>query len=335
MTATLTRSRTNKTAAEIEIERLGFNYHLDPEFDLSRLHHERRVQSRAPGHFAPKEQVERYAAQMGETVFPPIIVTGDDWIVDGNTRVGARAKRRDGLTAAYVLELDYANGTEEQRREVYALAVTMNQMNGNPLDPNEARTAAVELLKLGWRAEQISRSTGLPVSTVNRVRRETDAKNRLVRVGLSGDKKPTSVLNALAGQDVMTLNDRPYRELAQFAFDAGLGSREITALGRQAKATGSDDAGVRLIELEREEQADRIRQYSLTGNGNPPVARQLRQHIGFVNKYVDRESELVELDTSLIPKQIEALDTAIDVLTEARRLQVEAAPQAQEATVPS
>lgn len=66
-----------------EVERFfGKQYHEEASFDLSKLSPDRRIQSRESAHFAPKEEVERYAIQMAENVFPPIVVTSDNWLLD-------------------------------------------------------------------------------------------------------------------------------------------------------------------------------------------------------------------------------------------------------------
>jgi hypothetical protein len=47
--------------------------------------------------------VQRYAVQMRHSTFPPIVVTDDDYIIDGNTRIGAaRANGRHDFPAIIV-----------------------------------------------------------------------------------------------------------------------------------------------------------------------------------------------------------------------------------------
>jgi NAD kinase len=59
---------------------------------------------------------------------------------------------------------------------------------------------------------------------------------------------------------------------------------------------------------------DRIREHSLTGVTKPPVARMLRQHLGFVTKFVGDEAQLVETNDEVIQQHLEALRVAIAVL---------------------
>lgn len=319
--ASVSKVRTGSTA-EIEIERLGFSWIEVADFDLTLLDVSRRVQVREAEHYAPKESVERYAIQMGEVAFPPIVVTSDDWIVDGNTRVGAKLRRKERFTPALVLNVAFKGGSHKQQAELYALAATLNATNGVPLTAKETREVAARFVLLGWKTEQIGRAIGLAPSGVTAVKKEIDAAAKLRRVGMdpNGSIKGAS-LRALGAKDVLGLNDVPFRELATLAADASLNASEITSTAKEAKATGSDTDAVDLITRMRTEMGDRIRERELTGVGKPPVSRQLRQHLGFVTKFAGREQELIETDPKVHATHIEALTTALAVLGEVLKMQ--------------
>src|SRR5215831_15489384 len=103
---------TRKPAAIVEVERLGFKYQEIAQYDLTQLDKSRRVQVRDPNHYAPKDAVERFAIQMQHSQFPPIVVTADAWIVDGNTRVGASLLRDNKFFPAIELEIAWTNSSE-------------------------------------------------------------------------------------------------------------------------------------------------------------------------------------------------------------------------------
>jgi len=323
-----------KPSAIVEIERLGFEWGEVEDYDLTqidRLH--RSVQVRDAAHSAPKDAIERYAIQMGETApsaWPPIVVTSDAWIVDGNTRVEARLLRKEKFSRAIVLDVAWEGASSKQRDMLFALAATLNAMNGTALTPQETRRAATSLIALGWKAEQIGRAIGLATGGVTQVKKEIDAAAKLERVGMdpNGSVKGTS-LRALGAKDVVGLNDVPFRELAKLAADAGLNAREIAATAKDARATGSDTAAVDLISKLRTEHGDRIRERELTGVGKPPMSRQLRQHLGFVTKFhaesgtefAGREQELIETDPKVNATHVEALTRAVAVLTAVLEMQ--------------
>jgi hypothetical protein len=304
-----------KSAAIKEIDRVGFKYEEVAQYDLSQLSVDRRVQVREPKHYAPKDAVEQYAIQMGETEFPPIVVTSDGWIVDGNTRVGARLKRKEKFNPALVLDVVYNNATERQRDDLHVLAATLNSQNGTRLTAKEARNAAAWFIERGVKPELIARAIGLRPSSITAVRKEIEASKKLAKVGMddNGDLKGAS-LRALGAKDVINLNDVPFKELASLAGDAGLNASEIVAAAKAARETGSDSGALEYLAKEREEFGDRIREKSYTGASRPPVSRQLRQHLGFVTKFSGREHELLETDPKVFNTAIETLENAITVL---------------------
>lgn len=305
-----------KPSPIIEIERLGFGWTEVADFDLTRLSVERRIQVREVTHYAPKDAVERYAIQMGETAFPPIVVTADDWIIDGNTRVGAKLRRKEKFSPAIVLDVAFQGASRKQENLLHGLAATLNAQNGVPLTAKEVRAVAQRLVEMGWKTEEIGRAIGLAPGGVTQVKKEIEAATKLKRVGLdpNGAVKGPS-LRALGAKDVVSLNDVPFRELAKLATDAGLNASEIGATAKEARATGSDTGAVDVMTKLRTELGDRIQERRLTGVGKPPVSRQLRQHLGFVTKFAGREQELIETDPKVNETHIEALTSAVAVLT--------------------
>ena len=303
-----------KAKAIVEIERLGFKFTEDSAYDLSRLDPARRIQVRESEHYAPREGVERYAVQMGQSVFPPIVVTKDAWIIDGNTRVGASLRRKTSLFPAIVLDVEWNGADTKTLALLIALAATLNSQNGEPLTARERRRVSAELIEMGWKTEQIARAIGVGVSTVTQVKQELDAVEKIQKVGLTNGHMIGASLRALGKSPALTLNDAPFRELATLVEAAGLSATEITQMAKQARETGSDQGALDVLTKARVEMGDRIRERNLTGVVKPPIARQLRQHLGFVNKYVGNPGAFVETNTPVIAQHVEAITTAISVL---------------------
>ena len=168
----------------VEIERLGFGFEEVAQYDLTEITGDMthigevlRVQVREASHYAPKESAERYAIQMNHSEFPPIIMTRDGMLVDGNTRVAACILRKQRFFPALVLDVDYASANVKRKAEVAALAATLNSQNGVPLTGKEAREAVRKILPLGWLNEQIGRAIGVKPSVVTAVRKQVDAED--------------------------------------------------------------------------------------------------------------------------------------------------------------
>lgn len=310
-----------KDRAIVEIERLNFGYAEASSYDLDSLSPDRRVQVREVKHYAPKDTVGQFAIQMGETVFPPIVVTADGWIIDGNTRVGARLLRKEKFTPAIVVDVDYSKASDKQQDLLHALAATLNAMGGVRLTSKETRDVAERLIRQGWKAEQIGRAIGLKPSGVTAVKQELDACAKLDKVGLVVNGTPGASLRALGASTVVGLNDLPFKELAELSIEAGFNASEIKTAAKTVKDSGSDQAGIEALRSLRKENGDRIAEHKLTGHGKPPMSRQLRQRLGFVTKFAGQEQELIETDPAVNAIHVEALKAAIAVLTETLRLQ--------------
>jgi hypothetical protein len=313
------------TAAETEIERLGFEFSEVAQYDLEQLSPDRRVQVRETGHYAPRESVARYAVQMSHSAFPPVVVTRDRWIVDGNTRVGASLLRKEKFFPALVISADFGGANQKTQDELFALAATLNAQNGVPLTAKETRGAVRRFVALGWLNEQIGRAIGVKASTVTAVRKEIEAERKLEKVGLAvnggKDALKGASLRALGAKDVLALNDVPFKTLAELARDADFNAKEIIDAAKDAKAAGSDSAALTKLEELRAEMRDRIQQKTLTGVGKPPVSRQVRQHLGNVLKYEGHERDLLETDPDVSAKHIEAIEKTIAILTRVLEMQ--------------
>lgn len=324
-----------KPQAIVEIERLGYKYTEDGQYDLSGLSTERRVQVREPRHYAPKAEVERYAIQMGHSKFPPIIVTRDQWIIDGNTRVGGALKRGDRFFPAYIVQIDWKDATPRQRQELYAIGATMNAANGNPLTPAERRESVRNLLGLEWTEGQIERVAGIKPVEVKRVKRDLIAEKRAAQVGLEvtspedgrvirngGTGAVSGAAKRALGQSMAAdLHDEPFLELAKLAADAGLGAAEVTQVARAAKEASSDAEALRAIAEARAEAADRIRQRELTGKSKPSPAAQFRQALGHVLRFAGQEYTLVERNPDLVGQYDEAITQALTVISKVMEAQ--------------
>lgn len=317
-------SQPNKWATIIaEIERLGLTWQLDPQYDLDRLDIvERRIQVRSNEHVAPKDTVSRFAIQMAHSEFPPIVVTEDGWVVDGNTRKEAKRKRGEKFHPAFVLGLEHDTCTAQQRNLLTILGATLNASNGLPLTNTERRKSAEAMIAENWKTEQIARALGIPPNAVVQIKREIDARAKLDRVDAKvNGSMSLPGLRALGTKDALDLNDVPYRDLATLAKDAGLNFNEIRDAAKEIKAIGSDHMAVALVAEKREEMRDRIASHALTGNGRPPNSAILRVRLGYVLAFAGKEAELVERNEAAAEKHVEVLDAAIRILHRVKGLQ--------------
>jgi hypothetical protein len=312
-------------SATAEIERLGLKWHLVSSYDLDQLSRDRRVQVRETDHYAPKETVELYAVQMGQSQFPPIVVTEDNWLIDGNTREGALRKRDMKFFQAIVVEVEYAGRTttSKTQQELRALARTLNSQHGVRLTAKEARDGARDMIDLGWKAEHIARALGLRPTAIGQVKKEIAAENRLTAVGLPAPGLNGAALRVLGSTDALALNDAPYKALATLVADAGYNAQEIATAAKDVRAVGSEAGQMEKLAALRTEAGDRIRERQLTGRGKPAPSRMLRQHLGYINKFtIENAHEMLETDPAVQETAVAALAAAIPVLISVYNMQL-------------
>ena len=309
-----------------EIERLGLPYHIDLQYNLENLNNGRnRIQVRDNDHVAPAEQVDRYAIMMEKSEFPPIVVTQDHFLIDGNTREQAQKKRGLWYFTAIVIEINRENATAHEIRMLEILGATLNGGQGNPLTAPERHRHVRAMLLENWTLDQIGRALGVKTNTITQIKREMDAESKLDKVGLIGITRSGFLLTgfrALGTPDVLALNNAPYRELAMLALDAGLNFSEVRGIAFAMRETGSDEGALEFVNQKRIENRERIVEHGLTGNGHPPASSILRQRLGFPNRFLGQEQELVERNPESVGKHLEAINTTIQVLTRVVELQL-------------
>lgn len=321
-------TQTPKSSAVLEIERLGFQWSEEAQFDIDTLNEVDRVQVRESEHYSPKASVASYAIQMAQTVFPPIVVSRNNWLVDGNTRIGARKLRKEKYSPAIVIDADFGKNPKTDAR-FYALAATLNQTGGQRLSPAEAKLAAKKMLAGGetWRPEQISRAVGIKSATISQIKREMAAEAKFEKVGFT--RKPSPVTTrALGTADVVSLNDVPFKNLADLSLDANLAAKEIIDIAKEMKATGSDAGMIAHVTARRGEMQQRISEHTLFGNGKPAPSSALRRALGMVTKYEATPSALVEHSPAAMNEHLKVLHASITILQEVVLLQQEVLPDA-------
>src|ERR1700689_4493413 len=126
------------------IEKLGFTWELDFEYPTPDA--ARRVQIREEAHYVPREMVMRIAAAMARgDKLPPIVVTTDGYLIDGNTRTAAAQHNKYPSIQALVPNGSYENCTEKVERRLKLLGAAFNARNGKGIDREEIRKAVVAI----------------------------------------------------------------------------------------------------------------------------------------------------------------------------------------------
>lgn len=170
---------------------------------------------------------------------------------------------------------------------------------------------------------EITADTGLTEAAINAIKRQMDSMQKMENLGIAKVARPSpAAQKALGRQELLKLNDEVYRRFVGLISDAGLPVSEIGSLGKMLVAAGSDDDKLAILARVRTDLEPQIVEKRLTGSNKPAPARQLRQHLGFIAPFSGKETELVEANLSKGEEHAEAIDAAIEVLTEVARLQM-------------
>jgi hypothetical protein len=290
---------------------------LDAEYDYTQINLGDRLQVRFDKNNAPAEMVARYVWQMSESRFPPIVVTQDHRIVDGNTRAKARRLREDRYAPALVLPVNGQDTDDETRERLLFMGQALNSVNGKPLDKKEQREMVRHSLALGMSAKEIQSAAGVKLNVITAVRNEIAGEDKLLHVGLPADLVRETSLRALG--KASDLNDEPFAELAKLTADAGFNATEVGGLASTARKLGSDSLALERISAERDANATRIAQREEGGNGHPPASRQLRQRLGYIK--AKPAEAFVETNPEMMVDYLADLKTAVAILTETIGLQ--------------
>jgi ParB-like chromosome segregation protein Spo0J len=297
---------------------LGVDAEFEPHYDRLKIPTDNRVQSRIDKNNAPVSMVLRYANQMGEFDFPPIIVTKDAVTVDGNTRVKAHAKRGDRYIPALVIPIAWEDADDATRRKLLYISELINNMNGLPLDDSERRKMAYTMIEEGAPDEDIVGKVGLTLANVRGLREKYKASQRLRLVGIVPEGPINEVLRAFGKPNPQALDDTTFRDVAQLAVDAGLKSGEISSLATSLVQTGSPELRQERLVRERQSREAQI-VARRTGQDNPQLASQLRKKLQVLFEHP--LTVFLEHDPEKIQEHVDILTKAEEVLGDIRAAQ--------------
>jgi hypothetical protein len=296
------------------VERFGFQWEFDYEYPLPETGH--RLQIRKDEHVAPGSMVSliRAAMRRGDS-FPPIVVTQDGYIVDGNTRVTAAGRNSFPKIQAIILDVEYEKATESENRRLWSLGAAFNARHGKGIDREELRNAVWQIgADPSYTATRIASLIGVTESTVQSLLAEKKARDRADNLGLHLNGSVASSKLRTLGRQSEYLNDEPFRELITLVQDSGMSEPEIRTIVQKAKDTKSDEGALGVIAHEKQARREQIAEYKASGKSVPPAAAKLRQRLGFILAYSGNAKDLVERNPGLAKEHIDMMERSIVVL---------------------
>lgn len=302
-----------------EAEKLGLKIKLEPQFDVTQIDLDNRVQVRTEN-VAPAGNVEQYANHLKSGVkLPAPIVTLDGYIVDGNTRFKAFPKAKISNYPVLVIQANFKGAPPAVAAKIRLMGAAQNQKGAQRLKPKEAKRSVLDGIALGLNNKRIMETTGLSISMINKVRRQEDAKARMTELAIL----PATVdqLDVFGTAEFLALHDEPYRRLVLFTTDAGLSMREAKGIAKEMAKARSEQDAIDIVTRYRAENADRIKEHSLTGNGKPSVLAKFKKALGAVLAFADDPRLCVERKPDFMEDHLGKIETAVEFLDEIRAAQ--------------
>jgi hypothetical protein len=310
------------TAPRIKV--FGFNWMFFPEWKLADPNH--RVQIRPIAQLAPAREIAKYAQDLkrGDQM-PPVIMTSDYYVIDGNTRTEAARKIGRTTFPTFVLDVNYSDATDSQRKQLIALGASMNLTHGRSM--NIAATAAIieSITYDDTSPKQLAKDLHIPESTANTYLNAAKTRRRAKRVGVELKDTLTNSHLKLFGNKTKYFSDQVFKVFIQLTQDARLTVPATTILSRRLEDLGTEDERLDLLKVEREAYSDVIE----GGQGNPSKAAKLRQSLGFLinadaEVLAEHNPQASRLHTRTIRQAYEQLEKIMDAqirVERARKIQ--------------
>jgi len=302
-----------KPAADL-IEKLGFQWELD--FEYPTPDPGRRVQIREEAHYVPREMVGRIAAAMARgDKLPPIVVTKDGYLIDGNTRTAAARHNKYPSIQALILTDSYEGCTEKVERRLRLLGAAFNARNGKGIDREEIRKAVVAIGQdPTYDGTRIAALIGVTDATVKSILAEMKARQRAEAAGLHLNGSVAATPLRILGQASDKLKDAPFKAVAELAQDTGMPPGDLREVLRQMHEAPSEADALAVVDEHRKARREQIAEYRASGKSKPPPAAKLRQRLGFILEFESRPRDLTELNPDVISRHRDEIERAIAVL---------------------
>ena len=296
------------------IEKFGFQWELDFEYPTPGA--AKRVQIREEKHYVPRSMVMQIAAAMGrQEKFPPVVVTADGYLIDGNTRTAAARHNKQPFIQALIVQDKYEGATDKVARRLRLLGAAFNARHGKGIDREEIRKA-VEFIgeDSTYDGTRIAALIGVTDATVKSMLSEMRARRRADSVGVHLNGSVTATPLRVLGQASDKLNDEPFAAVAALAQDTGMSGTELRDVIRQMHDAKSDEGALVVVDEHRAARREQIAEYRASGKSKPPPAAKLRQRLGFILEFEKSPRDLAELNPEVVAKHREQIRRSIAIL---------------------
>lgn len=296
------------------VERFGFKWEVEDEYSLPDL--AQRLQIRDEAHYAPSGKVQEICAafERGERL-PPIVVTNDGHLVDGNTRVTAARRNKSPYIHAVILNVNFEGATDDETRRLWTLGAAFNARHGNGINREELRRAVAQIgSDPTYSATRIAALLGVTDRVIQGLLAEKKARDRAEGLGFHPNGAFNATKLGVMGRQSEYLNDEPFGALFSLVEDTGMGANEIKEVAQRVRDAKSDKGALEILSQEKEARKQQIAIYKASGKSVPPMAAKLRQRMGFIIRFEEDPKGLLEHNPELAGNHVKLIDRSIAVL---------------------
>jgi hypothetical protein len=264
-------------ASAPRIKVFGFNWMFFPEWKLADPNH--RVQVRPIEQLAPPREVTKYAQDLkrGDQM-PPVIMTSDGYLIDGNTRTEAARKIGRTMFPTFILDVDFSEATESQVKQLIALGASMNLTHGRGMNIAAVASIIEAITFDDTSPKQLAKDLHIPESTANTYLNAAKTRRRAKRLDVTLADTLTNSHLKLFGNKAKYFSDQVFKSFILLVQDARLTVPATTALSKRLEALGTESERLEVLKVEREAYSDII----TGGQANPSKAAKLRQSLGLL-----------------------------------------------------
>jgi len=213
-------------------------FELESAFAITRIKIEDTTQIRSEVHRAPKGTVEQYATHMNHgAIFPPVVISTDGRLIDGNARLAAARLLKRKTFPAYKVKFPHLGIAK-------MIGAALNQLGGDRLADDEIIVAAEAMMDEGYADDAIARTLGRSVSHVRNVRRDRMFRESADRIGVGKVKIPKAVARVLAGIS----HDEPLKAAIALVQRANPAMKDVSRMVNEVEKTRSDADALAVIQ---------------------------------------------------------------------------------------
>jgi hypothetical protein len=250
------------------------------------------------------------AAMLSNKPIPPIIVSKDGYIIDGNTRAEAARQLHYRTIPAIVLEECWETGAVSVQQAMHLLGAGSNLEHGRGINKEELK-GAILFLGRGAVAGHVASILGVSEPTIAKILNAAKFEDRVREWGASNSRDIlTDAQKAIL--ESSSINAVVKKALFFLAIK-GMSHDSLRLILMDLRKTSSEAEALNLIAGRSKEMDERKKTEKLKGKQKPSLSEELRSRLTILKKSENHENYL-EKNPALRDIAVKSVDDAVEIL---------------------